>query len=242
MTTVYWNIFQANKIVQDDCMVLSHFDPEPVLPYIIKNRVATTDDYLTCPAFLDYYKNTYVIRSPVDIKIMFNSNTRTLNILPQRQEFYDTFIKYRGDLNAISNPFLMSFALFYLFISNDDCMLEQTPVSLHDTSFSSKIRLIGGTFNINKWFRPVEFGFEFINENEPLIIKRGDPMYYIRFVPKNGKKVTLVKKQFSEADHASVMACANLKKGMEKQPFKVLYELAKRIKPKVAKKCPFNWR
>jgi hypothetical protein len=136
----------------------------------------------------------------------------------------------------------MSFTLLYLFMASDDCTLEQIPVSLHDTSFSSKVRLISGAFNINKWFRPIEFGFEFINENEPLIIKRGDPMYYVRFVPKNGKKLTLVKKQLSKTDYDNVIACASLKKAMAKQPFRVLYELTKRLKTKDIKKCPFNWR
>lgn len=239
-TNVYWNIYDPITPNSSNYLVLTHFDPEPILPYIIKNRERPSDanTYTTCPAFLDYHKNTYVIRSPVDIQFKYDPKSGQLNISPQSQDFYDSWVMHRGNYS----PFLMSFGLYYLFIADQDCMVEQTPVTFHDNVVSSKIRLISGTFNIGKWFRPIDFGFEFLDESQPLIIKRGDPLYYLRFVPKDNKKINLVKRKMSNEIHTSVESCINVKKGLTKQPLKVLYSLAEKLRPKVTKKCPFNWR
>jgi hypothetical protein len=244
MTTVYWNIFDKDAIHPEHCMALSHFNPEPVLPYIVANRkvVDPNEAYISCPAFLDYYKNIYLVRSPVDIQITYTSDTNGLRIAPQDQYFYDKFIKHRGNPSVKENPFLMSFLFYYLYIADDECMVEQLPVTFHDNAVASKIRVISGTFDISKWFRPVEFSFEFLNKDEPLVIKRGDPLYYIRFVPKDNSKVRLEKKKLSEEVFNATNSCTSLKFGLPRQPFKILYELAKRVKPKLSKKCPFNWR
>jgi hypothetical protein len=238
MTTVYWNIVDKDSQNPTDCMVLSHFEPEPVLPYIIKNREVPdpTNSYTSCPAFLDYYKNVYLVRSPVNIEIVYDQNTNGLAIHPQKQDFYDKFIKHRGDPKTKQSPFLMSFLIYYLFITDESCIIEQLPVTFHDNSVASKIRVISAAFDIGKWFRPIEFSFEFLNKDEPLIIKRGDPLYYVRFIPSNGGKVRLEKKLIPDEVSRTVKSCTSLKFGLPRQSLKTLYKLAERIKPAFNKK------
>ena len=219
MTTVYWQ-FKDKGI---KALSLLYFDPELLLPEIAKIR---NSQYIKCPAFLEYYKNTYLIRSPIDIKITYDNGQ--LYITPQNQDFYNSYINHRGHQITETDPFLMSFVLQYLFIADKDCFVEVLPASFH--SIATKIRTIQGTFNINKWFRPIEFAFEFINENEPLVIKRGDPLFYVKFRTPKDEKVFLEQKDFEKSVLNNVKACVNLKNALPNCSLNYLYKLAQRIK------------
>ncbi len=222
MTTVYWQF--KDQGTKD--LGLLFYEPELLLPEIVKIRNSA---YIKCPAFLDYFKNTYLIRSPIDIKINYENGY--LSISPQNQKFFDNYFKHRGHQISESDPFLMSMHLYYLFIADKDCIVEVLPASFHN--ISSKIRLIPATFNINKWFRPISFAFEFINESEPLIIKRGDPLYYVKFRTPDDKKINMKEKNFDESTLNAVHACVNLKNALPNRPLNFLYKLTERIKIKL---------
>lgn len=222
MTTVYWQFIDTPA----QALELAYFDPELLLPEISKIR---NSKYIKCPAFLEYYKNTYLIRSPIDITITYNKGQ--LSIYPQAQKFYDAYVTHRGHQIEENDPFLMSLIFQYLFIADKDCLIETIPAIFHD--ISTKIRLIPGTFNINKWFRPIEFGFEFINENEPIVIKRGDPLFYVKFKTPKDEKILLKQKDFDKSILNAVKKCTHLKFAININPLKVLYKLAERIKIKL---------
>jgi len=221
MTTIYWQF----KDTSAQALELAYFDPEPLLPEISKIR---NSRYVKCPAFLEYYKNTYLIRSPIDMTITYNKGQ--LTIYPQTQKFYDAYVIHRGHQIKETDPFLMSLNIQYLFIADKDCVVEQIPAMFHD--ISTKLRLISGTFNIHKWFRPTDFAFEFINENEPIVIKRGDPLFYVKFKTPKDEKIVLKQKHFDESVFNNVKSCTNLKNAIPKCPLKVLYKLTERIKLK----------
>lgn len=246
MTKVYWNTFDKVLGVYGEKSDLSmikmaYLEPEPVIPYIINNRECENNGHYTkCPAFLDYYKNTYVLYSPVDLTIEYNSQTKIINTKPQGQDFFDKFVVYRGHEIGENDPFLMSLNFYHIFVADKDCMIEQLPNTFHNDCVSSKIKIISGTFDISKWHRPIVFAFEINDTSKPLVIKRGDPLCYIRFIPKDGKKINLIEKEFSEKELTNINRCLHLKLAVPKMPLKILYDMAKKfVKPK--KKCPFNF-
>jgi len=240
MTTIRWYPYNH----QSNSLELLLMEPEPVLPRIIKDRVNSPDNsFIHCPAFRDYYRNVYVIRSPVDIKLIYDKETDFLSVSPQSQNFYDNYFVHRGDQISESSAPLFSFCVKYLFIANKDCMMEQIPVSMHDNNHLNNMRLISGTFNIHRWFRPVEFAFEMLTPE--VSIKRGDPLFYVRFIPTDGTKVELVADICTAEERQVVLNCTQLKEAQRILNLKTLYELAKRVYPRLwfnKKKCPFNWR
>jgi hypothetical protein len=243
MTTIYWDYHGPRE---EKWFELTLFNPSPALPEIIKSRDTTHVTHFTkCPAFKEYYKNTYVIKSPVDITITYDKETKVLSIKPQAQVFYDSAILYRGDTVGNDDAFLMSFNVNYLFIADKDCMLEFLPASMHSSDFIDMTRLVNGTFNINKWYRPVEVAFEIKNPSFSIKIKRGDPLAYVRFIPADGGKVNVEQKHFPQETLDAVSACLYVKASNNFLPLKTLYELSTRLKNKLwfnKKKCPFNWR
>lgn len=240
MTTIYWSPW-ADEAHWGD---LTFYEPEPVLPYIAKTRSSgDLGHYIQCPAFRDYYKNMYMVRSPISITISYDRKTDSLQITPQDQKFYDNYIRPRGRQRGSNDPFLMSIAVQYLFLADAKCFIEQLPVTYHEASVASKIRLIPGTFDISQWYRPVEFAFEILDDTNPLAIKRGDPLFYVRFVTDD--KVSLKYKEVDSKTREAVNACLTVKEGARQLDLHTLYTLALRVKDKLwfnKKKCPFNWR
>lgn len=243
MTTIQWGLFKESHKLLHEGLELAYFPPEPVLPYILANRnPVKANAYTQCPAFLDYYRNVYVIKSPFDIKLNIDAKTGYMHIFPQAQEFYDTFLLNRSDAVGEGDPFLFSLSIFYLFAADKECVLEEIPVTFHDSPLNSKLRVISGTFDISKWFRPVEIAFEVLDKNDTISIRRGDPLVYIRFIPAQGKKVYLENKPFTSEQIKAVYKCTTLKECVPKQPLEVLYKYAEKLKPLFSrKKCPFNW-
>lgn len=242
MTTVYWDCY--NEKTDMRWFELTLVSPTPVLPSVIRNRsVAHNNHFTKCPAFKDYYKNVYMVTSPVDMELIYDKTTGFLSNVPQDQGFFDAVVQHRGDAIGKDDPFLMSLAFSYLFVADSDCMIEQIPATMHNSDISKRVNLICGTFNIGKWFRPVEFSFEVNDFSKPIKIKRGEPLFYIRFVPKNGEKVNLVHKSMPTDTLEVVKACLFVKDSKLRLPLNTLYKLAERLYPKLwfKRKCPFSW-
>jgi hypothetical protein len=244
MTTVQWDIYNSPQIgVVYETLNLAHLPPEPVLPHILANRNHVSDNtYLKCPAFIDYYKNVYVIKSPFSMKINFNSEAKYLSVQPQCQEFYDTFLRNRADVISKDDPFLFSILIKYLFTADADCILEELPVMFHDSPLNSKLKLIPGTYNIGKWFRPIEVAYEVMDKADSVTIKRGDPLFYVRFVSKDNKKINLKHAKFSPEQLKAVQHCTMLKKSFPNHAIDSAYKFVEKLVPLFRrKKCPFNW-
>lgn len=243
MTTVYWDSYNEHPDMR--WLDLTLMEPLAVLPSAIKARDVSFHSHFTkCPAFQDYYKNTYLVTSPVDMELSYDPVTRMLRSTPQAQGFFDAVVTYRGNDIGANDPFLMSLGFSYLFIADKECMIEQIPVALHSSAITRRINLICGTFDISKWFRPVEFSFEVPDFSKPIKIKRGDPLFYLRFVPSDGGKVALVHKSMPKESLEVVKSCLFVKDTKVKLPLSAYYKMAERLHPKLwfKKKCPFNWR
>lgn len=243
MTNVYWETFSSGT---RKWFELTAIEPTSALREIIHARDTTHPSHFTkCPAFTEYYKNTYVIKSPINIEFTYDPATKQLNVSPQNQNFYNANVVYRGDTIGEHDSFLMSLSFNFLFIADKDCNIELLPCLMHKSEFTDSTRLIVGTFNINKWYRPVEIAFEFKNSSAPIKIKRGDALAYVRFLPKDGSKIKLQYKNFSEETLEAVVACLMVKEATNKSPLELLYKLSERVRKKLwfnKNKCPFKWR
>lgn len=134
-----------------------------------------------CPANTSFLKSLWVIRSPADIRIKYNRDTHTYDISGVKQDFVDNF--FDGRLNDFDkekgNP-LISLMYSYLFVADEPVWIETYPAFLHGEVENT--RFVNGGFNIYNWQRPVDFSFEVLDDKKPIIIKRGQPLFYVRFI------------------------------------------------------------
>jgi hypothetical protein len=225
---------------------IGYFDPEPVLKDIILSREKQAD-YLVCPAYNAYFKNTFIIRSPIDIVVRYEKNqdgTSTIKTDRHDQEFFEDMFNVRQGQNS-SYP-MLSLNSFYLFLSNESMILESIPAFFHSTTLLQNTRVIPGTFDIGKWWRPVDFSFEVLDETKPLVFKRGDPLFYVRLI--SNENIKLTRTEFSPEIKSAMYSCTGLKRFVPRASLEENYEAAKsylgylksKIFPKKSK-CPFHF-
>jgi hypothetical protein len=251
---IYYNAGYFCKNYNNDGVfrhqTLAYFKPEPVLKIISDDRNKKSI-FLKCPAFQDFYKNTFLIRSPTDLHISLKRNLHTGDLEVTEhlhdQRFFDEYFTIRFE--NLDFP-VLSLEFPHVFYSDESINIEQTAADMHNNEFLNNITVINGKFDISKWIRPINFAFEIIDENKPLIIKKGDPLYYIKFLTE--KKINFI--QFYDYDDITkyispvISDCLSLKLFSSGNTMEKNYKLAshriesfkKKIFPKKSK-CPFKF-
>jgi hypothetical protein len=209
---------------------LLFIEPIRYLKYIktIDNRESA---YLNCPAFTDFFKNVFVIQSPIDIAIDFNKEQDNVTITGEKgvdQDFFNTYVQTRGEQIGKFDKFLMTCTFLQLiFYSKEPVIIEYMPsFTLYKKNIN--YNLIPGQFRIDKWIRPLDFTFEFIDQSKPIIIKRGDPLFTLRFNSLTNDKIELERELCidSELFKHTIDNHTTLKRFIPKLSLKAAYNIA----------------
>jgi hypothetical protein len=245
MTKVYWapTAYKDSKGERFDNVDIAFDEPTPFLKDFFISREAPT--YFQCYGFLDYCKNIYIIKAPCDFTLTVDRGIKYVNVLGITQETYMSYFNNRGEESADNDPYLFTALPSYTMYSDEDVMAEAIPMFLHKTPHLDNVRLIPGTYNIGKWIRPLDFSGELLDSTLPLVIKRGDPLFCVRFVTPNNEKVELERVMYSGKLEQVAKACATTKHMVPKQPLNKLYEMAEPLMQLLGfqkkSKCPFKW-
>ena len=203
-------------------------------------------DILPCPAIQGYFKNTYLIRSPIDFVLTPKVDAKTFSIDRFDQKFYiEWVIRRPGDFVNPKRP-ICTLGPKLVFVADEDVIIESLPAMMHDSETLRNIRVIPGTYNIHRWMRPLDFTFEILDPSVPLEFKRGDPLFYVRFIDPKGRKVELERIEQTDDIIKTMYGMVVLKNYIPKLGLDKLYDMAHDwIKNKTwlkKKKCPFDWR
>jgi hypothetical protein len=203
-------------------------------------------DILPCPAIQGYFKNTYLIRSPIDFVLTPKVDAKTFSIDRFDQKFYiEWVIRRPGDFVNPKRP-ICTLGPKLVFVADEDVIIESLPAMMHDSETLRNIRVIPGTYNIHRWMRPLDFTFEILDPSKPLEFKRGDPLFYVRFIDPKGRKVELERIEQTHDIIKTMYGMVVLKNYIPKLGLDKLYDMAhdwiKNKKWLKKKKCPFDWR
>ena len=232
----------------DKAVNTMYFEPEPLLNELVKERDKNTGVF-RCPSYLDYYKNVYVIRSPFDINIKVNvenplgEDSKYITIDNYGQEFFDKYFVIRDA--GKNNKTLLSFVIQYMFYSDEPVEMECLHPVEHKNSFTANTSVVQGVFDISKWIRPVECAFTIHDDSEGIKIKRGDPLYYVRFV--TNKKVKLDKVKYTPELDEVVESLVQVKAFQPNNSMQENYSIAHNYLTKFSglfkkkKRCPFSF-
>ena len=187
----------------------------------IKDHISSDPDlspYLKCPAFTNEFKNTYVIKSPLDFDI--NIDQRNHNqILPEGQPPYPR-INCRSFKNKVYDIDIST-----LFFSEEDLEISLIPSSLHINNFTTYAKPFPGKFNIGKWFRPLMPTSKLILPH--IKVKRGEVLFYIKF--NTDKKIKFINFEFNKEIHKIAQECSYLKSYKSGYLFKDIYNMFTQI-------------
>jgi hypothetical protein len=95
----------------------------------------------------------------------------------------------------------------YVFFSEESVEIEMSGAHFSDSEFSSKVKLIPGTFDIGKWVRPLDCTFVTKPGVKTLNINRGDDWGYVKFNTK--EKIRL--KKFHSSDRFMDLMESNIR-------------------------------
>jgi len=224
-------------------------EPEKLLQNLVKTEPGML--HYTCPAFIDNFKNTYIYKAPFDISIKVDPVNRLIE-LDKDPETVKKYLYHRKNDSAELGNILFSLNYLLLFITDDDIEVETIPCFYHENQFINNTMLVSGRFNIRDWIRSVELA-AIVKNSEPtnkeciyITIKRGDPLMYIRFHPKDGSLVKLEQEfDFDVIEkYTRITRVTSLVK--QTNPHTKLFDLYKMFLPFRKKltsgKCPFRFK
>lgn len=167
----------------------------------------STSKYMKCPAFLKYVSDTFVIRNAIEIELFWDRNNKVLSS-NLGHEAHNSFVRVHwGDFDPdIDNP-IVALSNSFVFVADKPVYIEIIPPF---NTIDEHIRIIPGSFNIFSWQRPVLPTFEML-ENK-IVIKRGQPIAYVRFKSEDLKDNFILEKipRSDELEHR-VNSCLTLK-------------------------------
>ena len=179
-TINYCHHHASLKSLEDSPFVLDEvsFDIESEFSSIGKSV------YSKCPVWKHKYNRTFVVRSPIDIEFSVDTKTQSINSRTLSSNELQNLIVFHGDWcteEKVTLQFCVPKVLFWTKSKN--IWIEQCchPNTTADNNF----KLVEGWFNLSNWTRQVSFGFDIHNLTKPVIIKRGDPLYRVRFYSTN---------------------------------------------------------
>jgi hypothetical protein len=157
-----------------------------------------------CPAFNSYLKNMYEVKSLYDYSFFSTKDGIMSNT------FDANFFKKHVSLRSVEKK-SFSFLNRYIFFSDCDS-LEMTayihPV-FENNGITRSCVLIPGTYDIAKWFRPLEMAFYLKDGHDVFSVEHNDVLFYIKF--HTDKKINFI--QFKIDDEIAKMYEQNVNLG-----------------------------
>tara|TARA_B100000678_G_scaffold84270_1_gene70021 strand:+ start:10968 stop:11756 length:789 start_codon:yes stop_codon:yes gene_type:complete len=161
-----------------------------------------------CPAAIDFDRRHFVIPCPVDLTLQLQRNAngqiQLVDADGEQSSMRPTGMRDMLMLHPQSewrNPErpLIQMIAPYVFIADEPCYVVQSPPYLHYFPNPRPGLQIGGRFPIHTWPRPLSWGFEWYDASKPLVLKRGDPWFYVHFETENpSARVRLVEQEPTE--------------------------------------------
>lgn len=131
-----------------------------------------------CPAFLEYCKNTFVIKNLINYEIYWDG--RSFSSVVRGPQFFNKWVTVRSPENG-----LCSYTFpYFQFLSEESVEIELTPPFFHNVDLVRKATMVPGSYNIGKHFRPLEAAFQFKNKNDTIRFNSEEPIFYLKFKTK----------------------------------------------------------
>jgi hypothetical protein len=203
---VYWSPFNYDENNSWDMLYVA---PEKVYSdlYKDKNKENTESSYFSCPAFKETTKNLYLIRNVMENEITVIDGIVFSSTYP------NVSISHKESIN---NRPVVSISYPFIFFAEEPLSMTVTPPFMHPTGFVNEGHVVMGSFDIGKWFRPVNLDFMLYEKTSQFKFKDDEPLMYINF--NTDKKIILKRFQITKEIHNIAVSCSqshqNIKKFM----------------------------
>jgi hypothetical protein len=219
MKTIYWSPFAQRE--RYPTVQLIYETPDPLLKDLLprRNKEANGDNWFQCHAFQESIKNTFILRSPFDAVFGIDEE---LGIIPIGQDIKNLsnmeFIVKKQ--SSVIDAHTIAIRGNWIFWSEDSLQITTSNPQYHNKTYDGYY--IGGSFDIGKWFRPVEGAIQLNNNVNAVAIKRHDPLAYIKF--NTNEPVQLKRFYLTQELEELHWACVHYKRHEPKRTLSYLYD------------------
>lgn len=191
-----------------------------------------------CPAFRDFWKNTFIVRMPFDLSIVKIGSTLALG--PSNTVHHiklpEAFVSIEQDDTGANIQVMLN----NMFVSDEpNTIVETLPPILHGCR--DEIIYLNGKFDCYAWQRPLQFGFRITKEvmdkmtpETGISLDKGEAVMYIRFNTANDTVAKLHQLNREDAKQLSEYVNRNtqLVRFMQNFSFKEIINRVRNRRPK----------
>jgi|TARA_R110000823_G_scaffold299270_1_gene419982 hypothetical protein len=206
MTKIYWSYCDTALQVRANA-------PIPIMSSYFKDQdiIENGLEYIRCPAFKDYFHNTFGIQSLFDYDINFDDYVHSTKY---DQEFFEKMVNVRNEKSKFA-----SFNQQYIFIAETDSLkMECLPSMLENNSFNKTAILIPAVLDIGQYVRSIECAFHC--RTNTMQIKEKDIYSYVKF--KTDDKIEFQRFLWTDSISQTIFDTVNGIKAYRKKTFKPL--------------------
>jgi hypothetical protein len=143
-----------------------------------------------CPAVINLESRFFLIRCPFDMAIGFARDKDGRGVLinragaqsPIRSNKLNEVISLvaESEWRYDGRP-TVQLKLPYVFVADETVYMTQLDAFAHYRRQPLPGTIFGGRFPINLWPRPLMWAFEWHEPDKDLVLRRGDPLFYVQF-------------------------------------------------------------
>lgn len=181
-------VYKAGWLFKDDKTSLIWDAPKPVS--FDHPRPETTKSALSCPAAIEFDRRHFAIPCPVDLRLRMARNAQgQLQLTNVDGHQASTRPAGLQQILVLSPPNewrhpsrpMIQLVTPYVFISDEPLYINQFPPFLHYETQARPGVMLCGRFPADIWPRQHMWAFEWHDLEKDLVLKRGEPLFYVRF-------------------------------------------------------------
>ena len=136
--------------------------------------------YTKCPVFNHKQNRVFVGLSPIDYSLRINRANGKNHIICDNPEL----LIFDDEHTSSPQPVVqLKIPKFFFWTNDDNVWIEMNDHPL--TSYSNNFIAVGGWWNLSNWSRSISLGMTIVDETNPVVIKKGDPLFRISFYSNN---------------------------------------------------------
>lgn len=216
--TVYWSPY--SRVDRLSYVNLLSSPPQKFLSTLGNPVVDKPASYHNCRGVHNLMKNTYVISAPLSSTAYLSGDTNDSSIETNTPV-------WNKRASSVENSYAIDYDFSWIFFSEETVILRQTHPYMHRTSFLSSGYLTSGSFDISKWFRPINITFNLWKSENIISVIEGEPLCYVEFFTLDERPVVL--KQFEVTESLYDYCSQALIMSKNVIPFQRLEDLYKRF-------------
>ena len=193
-----------------------------------------------CPVFNHKLNRTFVCNSTIDLCLNIDKKNKKISCDSPNLIFFDDEHLFSAPKPVVQ----LTFCQFLFWTNEDNIWFEFNDHPM--TSYSNNFIAVPGWFNLSNWPRATSLGAVLVDENKPLIIKKGDPLFRITFHPSNLNDGIILKREENTEKSQKIISIMddNIKsqrKNNKESLLRKLFVNKNSISTNNEKKCPFRF-